>query len=57
METRTVGGNVIEIEEPKAPERPLFELFVQERQAALEVQADTRLIPRDALSGRLGDRR
>ncbi len=33
METRTVGGNVIEIDEPKAPERPLFELFVRERQA------------------------
>ena len=50
METRTVGGNVIEIEAPKAPERPLFELFVRERQAEREAMpAAARLIPRAAV--------
>ncbi len=46
MEVRTVGGNIIEVEPPKAPERPLFERFVRERGVRAEVKPGTSLIPR-----------
>ena len=46
VEVRIVGGNMIEIDPPKAPERPLFELFVRERGVGAEVRPGTKLIPR-----------
>jgi hypothetical protein len=45
MKTRAIGGNIIEIEEPKAPERPFFEVFAREREALVKAKPDSKLLP------------